>query len=90
MGAFEAGWHRSNLKKHPIRTKNLLGYGDGHGIADDLNQLAIRIGLANQDPGVTTPTQGKSCSVMKDCIRVPRAFDVEVHVALERCSHLPV
>lgn len=72
------------------RTEGLLRHCDRHDIADDLNQLALRIGLANQDPGVATPTQRESCSVMEYRVRVPRTFDVEVHVALEGRSDFPV
>ena len=80
----------SDLKNHPMKAENLLRHSDGHGVADDLDQFAIRIWLTDQDPGVTTPAQGKSRSVVKDCVRIPRALDVKVHVTFERRSHLPV
>ena len=69
---------------------NLLGHCNRHCVADDLNQLAVRIGLTNQDSGVATPTQGEPRPVMKDRVRIPRALDVEVHVTLERRSDFPV
>lgn len=72
------------------RTEGLLWHCDRHDIADDLNQLALRIRLANQDPGVATPTQRESCSVMEYRVRISRTFDVEVHVALEGRSDFPV
>ena len=91
-----SAWTPSKLIK-PIRSHelshkngNLLRHRDGHSIADDLDQLSIRVRLANQDSGVTTPAQGKSRSVVKNSVRVPRALDVEVHVTLERRSDFPV
>lgn len=90
MGSLETMYRTLDLANHPSATGNLLWHCNRHGIADDLNQLAVRIGLANQDPGIATPTQGKSRSVMKDRVWVPRTLDVEVHVALEKRSNFPV
>jgi hypothetical protein len=81
---------RSIFVNHPNRTKNLLRHRDRHSIADDLDQFAIRILLTNQDSGVTTPTQSKPFSIVKNSVRIPRALNVEVHITLERGSHPPV
>ena len=90
VGSLEARYHRLDLINYPTRTGNLLRYCDRHGIADDLDQLAILIWLTDQDSGVATPAQGKSCTIMKDSVRVPRTLNVEVHVTLKRCPDLPV
>jgi len=90
VGSLEAGRYKLDLINHPTEKVNSLRHRNRHSIADDLNQLAIWIGLANQDSGVAAPTQGKSRSVVQDRVRVSRALDVEMHVALERRSDFPV
>ena len=90
VGCLKAERYRLDHANHISNPGNLLRHYNRHCIADDLYQLAIRIGLTNQDSGVATPAQGKSRSVMKDRVRVPRALDVEMYIAPEGCSDFPV
>lgn len=90
VGCLKAGRYRLDHANHISNPGDLLRHHNRHGIADDLDQLAIRIRLTNQDSGVAAPAQGKPRSVMKDRVRVPRALDVEMHIALEGRSDFPV
>ena len=90
MDPFKAGKRRFSLTDYLSGKRNLLWHRDRHGVTNDLNQLAIRVGLTNKDSGIATPTQSEPRSIMKNCVRIPRALDMEVDITLERRPDPPV